>query len=161
MNRSKTGKFTAKELKFVANWTGSPTAAARAAGYKHPEKVGTRIAARQHVKDAIEEKEKQTIAASVVSQVEEVTVTRNEVINKLADLMRTAKSENAQVSAAGILTDIFGLRLRNGKNTDPFAGWTDDQLEYYRRTGNIPPGVGQAAGYGAGDGESAPPATAS
>lgn len=67
-----------------------------------------------------------------------ITITRNDIIMKLADLADLAESESARVSALGHLKDIFGLSAKNDKDTDMFAGWSREELDAYAVSGEFP-----------------------
>ena len=66
-----------------------------------------------------------------------VKVTRNDIINRLDALSEIAETDSAKVMALRELKDIFGMSSRNSAH-DLFAGWTDEELETYHRTGNLP-----------------------
>jgi hypothetical protein len=53
--------LTEMQLKFVANWEGNNTAAARAAGFKNPEVAGAKLMRMPHIKAAIAAKQKAMI----------------------------------------------------------------------------------------------------
>ena len=80
-----------------------------------------------------------------------ISVTRNDIINRLDKLSQKAESDSAKVSALRELVIIFGLSAKNAKDTDLFAGWNDEELAYYRDTGRLPDRVGSAVGESASD----------
>jgi len=83
-----------------------------------------------------------------------ISVTRNDIINRLDRLSENAESDSAKVSALRELVIIFGLSAKNAKDTDLFAGWTDEDLDHYRRTGELPPHLGSQVGPGESDRDS-------
>jgi hypothetical protein len=130
--------LTAMETKFVVVWAGNHLEAARKAGYKNPDVMGARLAKRLPVKRAIEAKQAAMVAASGKQLAKGITVTRNDIINRLDQLSISAESDSTKVAALSHLIAIFGLSAKQN-DTDLFAGWTDEELEYYRKHGKIPP----------------------
>lgn len=124
-------------LAFVANHQGDATAAAAAAGFKHPNTVACRLMRDPKVLEALRLKQDTIIKKVGVQQAKGVTITRNDIINRLDKISQQAESESVRVSALGHLKDIFGLSPKNA-DTDLFAGWTDEELEHYRATGQLP-----------------------
>jgi hypothetical protein len=146
----KVKRLSKKELLFVSHWAGNDKEAAKLAGYKQASKSAYKISARPHVAAALQEKQDKIIAESAVSIAEPIRITRNKIINGLADIfVNPSLSEGARVSAGGILADIFRLRPKfNGKPEDLFAGWTDEQISFYVSTGEPPPDIGCDVGAG-------------
>lgn len=137
MPRKTKGKATRQELLFVLNWAGNDTLAAKAAGYKHPNKQGPKIAARPHVAELIRKKQDALAKQSGKDLGRSIRITRNDIINRLDELSQKAESDSTKVSALSQLADIFGLRAKDSK-ADLFTGWTDEELEEYSRTGKLP-----------------------
>jgi Terminase small subunit len=132
--------LTAMEAKFVAAWAGNGTKAARKAGFKNPKTLGSRLLRRPRVQRAIEQKQAAMIAESGKQMGKAITVTRNDIINRLDDLSQNAENDSTKVSALTQLKEIFGLSAKNDK--DLFTGWTDEELEYLRDHGAVPPSRG-------------------
>ena len=80
-----------------------------------------------------------------------ISVSRNDIINRLDALSQNAESDSAKVSALRELVIIFGLSAKNAKDTDLFAGWNDEELDHYRLTGELPPRFGSSLGPGESD----------
>jgi hypothetical protein len=153
--------LTAMETKFVAHYAGNGTKAAKQAGYKHPKEAAARLLAKPRVKQALEHKQAAMITASGKLLAKTITVTRNDIINRLDQLSQSAESDSAKISALGHLIDIFGLSANKRNDTDFFAGWSDEQLEYYREHGVVPPSRGgPAVGKSHGDTRAAQPPAA-
>jgi hypothetical protein len=131
--------LTEMQLKFVANWEGNQTDAARKAGYKQPNVTGAKLMKRPNVKAAIDAKQAAMIQSSGETLAKDCKVGRNDVIKWLANVAEHALSEFARVGACGHLADIFGMKVKQTRDvTDLFEGWNDDDLEAYSRTGVIP-----------------------
>lgn len=129
--------LTARQVKFVGAWAGDDKAAAKAAGFKHPGVAGCRVANLPHVRAALNAKQAAMIQTTGKQLGKGVTVTRNDIINRLDNISLYAESESAQVAALGHLKDIFGLSPKHA-NVDLFAGWTDEELDHYRATTELP-----------------------
>lgn len=129
--------LSAKELKFVECFGGNQVEAARLAGFKFPEKVASGIFHRPHVEAAIKAKQKAFVKKIGEDQAKGVTVTRNDIINRLDELSQRAENDSTKVSALRELVDIFGLSSKYSDH-DPFAGWTIEELEEFHRSGKWP-----------------------
>jgi hypothetical protein len=147
-DKKKTGKkqvpaherpLTPYQIKFVAAWNGDMKEAAIAAGSnpKNAASIGSRTYALPQVQEAIQQKQHAFFTKVGVQQARAVTVTRNDIINRLDALSQTAETDSAKVSALRELKDIYGMSSRNSAH-DLFAGWTDEELEAYHRTGELP-----------------------
>jgi len=138
MPRSKkSDQLTKRELVFVACYAGNQVEAAKLAGFKNPKKTASTIYNRPRVKAAIEQKQAALVAASGEKLGKSISITRNDIINRLDWLSEHAESDSTKVSALGELVDIFGLRAKDAKG-DLFAGWSDEELDHYSRTGELP-----------------------
>jgi hypothetical protein len=126
-----------QELKFVACFGGNQIEAARLAGFKQPEKVASVIFNRPQVRAAIEAKQAAFVKKVGEREARGVTVTRNDIINRLDDLSQHAENDSTKVSALRELVDIFGLSSKYSDH-DPFAGWTIEELEEFHRSGKWP-----------------------
>lgn len=136
--RNKHVPLTPKEQAFVDNFQGNASEAAQKAGYKQPQ-VGYRLLKRKRVLDAIAERREELTAVRIETIRQGVKITRNDIINRLDTISTSAESEATRVAALRELKDIFGLSPKHA-DTDLFAGWTDEELDYYRNSGGqIPP----------------------
>ena len=127
------------ETRFVTAFAGNQREAAIAAGSppKSAGAIGNRVFHRPNVQKAIRQKQDAFLAGVGEQQSRGVTVTRNDIINRLDDLSQTADSDSTRVSALRELVDIFGLSSKYSDH-DPFAGWTIEELEEFHRTGRWP-----------------------
>src|SRR5581483_2690211 len=137
--------FTKMELKFVQYYEGDQLEAATKAGYRYPDKTAYIIYNRPHVKAACEKKMALALKDNAKEFARSVTVTRNEIINGLAKEARQAESDSARVAAWGRLAEIFQLTQKSKSDQDLFSGWTDEELEHYRKTGKLPARFGLSA----------------
>lgn len=126
-----------QELKFVECFGGNQVEAARLAGFKFPEKVASGIFNRPHVRAAIEAKQAAFLKEVGKKEASGVTVTRNDIINRLDSLSQDADNDSTKVSALRELADIFGMSSKYSDH-DPFAGWTIEELEEFHRSGRWP-----------------------
>lgn len=127
------------ETRFVTAFQGNQREAAIAAGSK-PKSAGTignRVFHRPNVQKAIHQKQDAFLAGVGEQQSRGVTVTRNDIINRLDELSENADCDSTKVSALRELVDIFGLSSKYSDH-DPFAGWTIEELEEFHRTGRWP-----------------------
>lgn len=127
-----------KEKLVVKYWNGNQVEAVTKAGYKSPKKQATEICNRPHVKRAIQEKDSGFNVKLGELEAKGVKITRNDIINRLDKISKSAESEGARVSALGLLVNIFGLAAKHDKDTDFFAGWSQEELDEYARTGELP-----------------------
>jgi terminase small subunit-like protein len=127
------------ETRFVTAFAGNQREAAIAAGSKPKSAgaIGNRVFHRPNVQKAIRQKQDAFLAGVGEQQSRGVTVTRNDIINRLDDLSQTADSDSTRVSALRELVDIFGLSSKYSDH-DPFAGWTIEELEEFHRSGRWP-----------------------
>jgi len=155
---SKHAQLTAMEERFVEAYTegkntrGNGTQSAKVAGYKRPREAASELLRRSRVIEAIAARKLEQVEARKEEIRAGVRVTRNDIINRLDRLSTKAKSESVRVGALRELKDIFGLSVQNGKSTDLFAGWTDEELESYRTTGILPARIRSAVGTSQSDG---------
>lgn len=134
--------LTAMEGKFVDAHEGNDTEAAKKAGYKCPHAAAPVLMKRQRVVDALAAKKhkREQIEQEVHrDKIEEITITRNEIVNGLATLARSAEIPPAVRATAYLgLADIFLLRVKNVRDINKFHGWTADELDQYAISGAIP-----------------------
>jgi hypothetical protein len=71
-------------------------------------------------------------------QARQIDIGRNEIIMLAADIARRGESESARVSAIAQLITVFGLSPKHDKDTDLFAGWSQEELDSYASTGELP-----------------------
>ncbi len=136
-----------KELKFVAFYEGNQVKAAQKAGYKFPKAVASAVFNRPQVRAAIKKKQAAFFDKLGKNEARGVKITRNDIINRLDRLSQKAETDSARVMALRELKDIFGLSARSS-NVDLFAGWSDDELEHYRATSELPARFGPPLGFG-------------
>jgi Terminase small subunit len=149
-----------REGLFVLHFEGNGTEAAIKAGCTKTNASNYAWAAmkRPRVLKAIAAKQAAMTQESGKDLAKGVTITRNDIINRLDTISKTAESESARVSALSQLVNIFGLNPKHA-DTDLFAGWTDEELEHYRATGELPARFGPSLGTSGSDsGDSNPPA---
>ena len=127
------------ETRFVTAFAGNQREAAIAAGSKpkSASAIGNRVFHRPHVQKAIQQKQNAFLVGVGERQASGVKITRNDIINRLDELSQSAESDSAKVSALRELKDIYGMSSRNSAH-DLFAGWEDEELETYHRTGELP-----------------------
>lgn len=119
------------EKVFISAYEGNATEAARVAGYKNPKASGFRLIRREHIKQAIAEKNSalnKELGKTEGRRLRRVSITRNDIINGLAEVGLKGESESARVSALSKLADIFRLSAKNANETEDFTGWTDEEL---------------------------------
>jgi hypothetical protein len=124
------------EMLFVGCFEGNASAAAKKAGYQDPKGAGSRLMKRPEVREALKKKQDAMAVHSGKRLAVKMDVSRNEIIMGLAKIARKGKS----VAAWAQLAEIFMLKARNLRDLSPerFAGWTDDELDSYAKTGEIP-----------------------
>ena len=127
------------ETRFVTAFQGNQREAAIAAGSKPKSAgaIGNRVFHRPNVQKAIRRREDAFFTRVGEQQSRGVTVTRNDIINRLDELSENADCDSTKVSALRELVDIFGLSSKYSDH-DPFAGWTIEELEEFHRTGRWP-----------------------
>jgi len=101
-----------RQLSFVAAHVGNNTEAARAAGYKNPERSAPRLMAIPAVRQAIEEKQKAIIEASGAKMGRRLT--KIDVVSRLLELAklppeRTRHNLTGQLKALEAIADIEGF----------------------------------------------------
>jgi hypothetical protein len=131
--------LTAFQRKCVEKFKGNKTQAVIDAGSKSktPDRVASKLFSLPNVQAALKKKEDAFVANLGEREAEGVTITRNDIINRLDALSTSAETDSAKVAALRELKDIFGMSSRNSSH-DLFAGWTDEELETYHRTGALP-----------------------
>lgn len=134
-------QMTPSEQQFLAN----AAKAARKAGFRDPKQAASKLMKLPQVKAAIEAKKTVMINESGRDWGRRVSVTRNEIINGFHELSQKPYPPSVRISALGHLKDIYGLSAKSN-DTDIFAGWTDDELQRYYESGELPPRYGQALG---------------
>src|SRR5258708_40282358 len=85
--------LTEKELKFVAAWAGNGMKAAEAAGYRYPKQHAWRLMNKPKVKQAIDDKQAAAVKATGEALGRKLTVTREEVLERLWQLAALPASE--------------------------------------------------------------------
>jgi hypothetical protein len=132
--------LTAFQRKCVAKFKGNKTQAVIDAGSKSkfPDRIAAAMFSLPNVQAALKTKQNAFFEHLGQEEARGVTVTRNHIINRLDALSRYAETDSARVSSLRELKDIFGLSSRNSAH-DIFAGWTDEELDSYHRSGALPP----------------------
>lgn len=131
--------LTAFQRQCVAKFKGNKTQAVVDAGSrsKTPDRVASKLFSKPNVAAALKKKQDAFLTHLGEREARGVTVTRNDIINRLDGLSIGAETDSARVSALRELKDIFGMSSRNSSH-DLFAGWSDEELETYHRTGVLP-----------------------
>ena len=131
--------LTAFQRKCVETFKGNKTQAVIDAGSKskNPARIASKLFSLPNVQAALKKREDAFVTQVGKCEAKGVTVTRNDIINRLDALSETAESDSARVAALRELKDIFGMSSRNSDH-DPFAGWTVEELEHLHRTGVWP-----------------------
>lgn len=131
--------LTEMQLKYVACWEGNNTDAARRAGFKQPHVAGAKLMRMPQVRAAIEAKQKAMVKASGEDLAKTAKVGRSEIIEWLGAIARSGTNEFARIGACGHLAEIFGMKVKQTRDvTAIFDGWSDEELEAYSCTGELP-----------------------
>jgi len=131
-----------RQLAFVAAHVGNDTEAARAAGYKNPDRSAPRLMAIPVVRKAIEEKQKAIIEASGAKIGRRFA--KVDVVDRLVELAelppeRTKNTITGQVNALKVIAEIEGYVINRYEDlTKEFAGRTDAEKEYFAIHGYWP-----------------------
>jgi hypothetical protein len=135
--------WTPKELAFVEAFKGNQSKAAKIAYPKsnNPSVLGSELMAKPHIREACEKKLAAMIDESGKRLARVVDIGRNEIIMLNADIARKGDSDSARVAALRELKDIFGLSAKNDRDTDMFAGWSEEELREFADTGFVPKSV--------------------
>jgi len=112
--------------------------------------VASAVFNRPQVRAAIKKKQAAFFDKLGKNEARGVKITRNDIINRLDRLSQKAETDSARVMALRELKDIFGLSVKHA-NIDIFAGWNDQELEDYRKTGELPLRFRSPLGEGASD----------
>lgn len=136
-------QFTKQQLAFVEAYQGNQTQAAKIAypKSKNPSVLGSELMAKPHIREAVNKKIAAMHDESGRRLARVVDIGRNEIIMLNADIARGGDSDSARVSALRELKDIFGLSAKNDRDTDYFAGWSEEELREYVATGVTPSSV--------------------
>lgn len=131
--------------------TRSITEAAKTAGLSNPETHGCiyikRPRVAKYIKALVAEVEKKELARAskqIVNERSTAKVDRSGVLTRLWELANmspdfTNRTINGQVKAADSLAEILGMKIKQIRDvTRTFEGWTDDELEHFAATGNLP-----------------------
>ena len=123
------------------------TAAARAVGYKNPDRSAPRLMAIPAVRKAIEEKQKAIIEASGAKIGRRFA--KVDVVDRLVELAelppeRTKNTITGQVNALKVIAEIEGYVINRYEDlTKEFAGRTDTEKEFFVLNGYWPNDVDQ------------------
>jgi len=136
-------RWTENERKFCEGLAQgmTQTDAARYAGYKRPEKAGTRLMRKPLVIQWLaqqEEMRRQATQNALNEQALEEVITRREVEANLAGILKAGKSESARVSASMALARINGWIVKPGPIIDRLKDKSADELEFISVLGRDP-----------------------
>ena len=111
-----------RQLSFVAAHIGNDTEAARAAGYKNPERSAPRLMAIPAVRQAIKEKQKAIIEASGAKIGRRLS--KMDVVDRLLELAdlppeRTRRNLTGQLNALKAIAEIQGYFVNRYEDSDP------------------------------------------
>jgi len=142
------GLLNQRQLAFVVAHVGNDTEAARAAGYKNPERSAPKLMAIPAIRNAIAEKQRAIIAAAgakVGRRLSRVDVV--ERLIELADLPpeRTRYNISGQVSALKAIAEIEGYVNREQVDlAKELADRTIEEKEFFITHGYFPNEVGSS-----------------
>lgn len=122
-----------------------PTAAARAAKYKNPKQLASRLMRNPLVMAAMAEHaemERKAEQKAADGAARKIAVSKGAVIEKFWELMclppaTTKNSIVGQVRAGMALTEVLGMKI-SAQDPDKFEGFTDQELEQYAKDGTVP-----------------------
>jgi hypothetical protein len=77
-------------------------------------------------------------ASEMGDQIRSVNITREDVMEGLADIARNGRSESARVAAYNSIADVLMMKARNLRDLENFYGWTTDELKNFAQNGVIP-----------------------
>ncbi len=129
------GILNQRQLAFVVAHVGNDTEAARAAGYKNPERSAPKLMATPAIRKAITEKQRAIIAASGTRIGRRLS--RLDVLKRLIELANlpphsTRYNINGQVNALKTIAEIEGYLLRGQVDlTKEFAEKTPKEIEFF------------------------------
>ncbi len=143
------GILSTKMLKFVAAWAGDAIAAARAAGYRHPESVASKIMQNQTVSAEIRRKQRIMTEESAKGLASQLNFNRSHVLNRLWEIAQltpsqTSNSVSGQVKAAETLAALFDAELKHIAELLPqLQTRTPDEIQFWIRHGHFPLSSGE------------------
>jgi hypothetical protein len=157
-----------KELKFVTARAGSDIDAARAAGYRYPERHAGKVVKKPRAKKAIvktttEEKPPAIVKSPGEAPGRKPNVTREDVMERLWQLAALPASETkdnigGQVRAASALAEILGMKLTRAAGlAREFEGRSSEEQEFFAVHGYWPEQPVEPAQSGAAAGAAAGP----
>jgi phage terminase small subunit len=129
------GILNQRQFAFVLAHVGNDTEAARAAGYKNPERSAPKLMANPAIRKAIEQKQKATIAASGAQIAHQFT--NINVVDRLSELAylppeRTKNTITGQVSALKAIAEIQGHVVHRYEDlTKELADRTPEEKEFF------------------------------
>ena len=140
-----------KQLKFIAAWQGDAVAAARDAGYKHPESMAYRIMENPTVANEIRRKQSIMTEESAKRLAGQLNFDRNHVLNRLWEIAQMPSGEantnqtlGAQVKAAQALAAVFDAELKQIAEILPHLhGRSPDDIQHWIRHGQFPEQSGE------------------
>ena len=140
--QSRRNILSQRQLAFVAAHVGNDTEAARAAGYKNPDRSARKLMAIPAVRKAIEAKQKAMVQASGAKIGRRLT--KVDVVDRLVELAdlppeRTKNNITGQVNALKVIAEIEGYFVNRYEDlTKEFAGRTDAEKEFFASHGYWP-----------------------
>jgi hypothetical protein len=90
------------------------------------------------IRRAMAKAAEEVAASEMGDQIRSVNITREDVMEGLADIARNGRSESARVAAYNSLADILIMKARNIRDVQYFYGWTTLELKSYAETGVRP-----------------------
>ena len=141
------GILNRRQLAFVLAHAGNDTEAARAAGYKNPERSAPKLMATPAIRKAIQDKQEAIIAAAGAKIGRRFTDL--DIVNRLVELAnlnpeRTKNTITGQISALKLITEIQGYLVNRFDHLPKeFAGQTLEELEAFAN-GRYHPEFGQS-----------------
>ena len=136
------GILNQRQLTFVVAHIGNDTEAARAAGYKNPERSAPKLMAMPAIRKAITEKQRAIIAASGATVGRRLS--RLDVLKRLIELANlppdcTRYNISGQVSALKVIAELEGYVIRRHEDlTREFADRTSEEKEFFASHGYWP-----------------------
>ena len=139
------GILNRRQLAFVLAHAGNDTEAARAAGYKNPERSAPKLMAMSAIRKAIQDKQKAIIAAAGAKIGRQFT--NLDLVDRLVELAnldpeRTKNTITGQINALKLIAEIQGYLVNRFDHLPKdFAGRTVEELEAFA-DGRYQPGSG-------------------
>lgn len=136
------GILNQRQLTFVVAHVGNDTEAARAAGYKNPERSAPKLMAMPAIREAIAEKQRAIIAASGATVGRRLS--RLDVLKRLIELANlppdcTRYNITGQVNALKVIAELEGYVIRRHEDlTKELADRASEEKEFFATHGYWP-----------------------